>query len=71
MAIVSTMSLPKIISAKATRGGVRAILTPPRGFSSTRWRFYLFALSRISTRRILPLMVFGSSSTNSTTRGYL
>ena len=32
-----------------------------------------FALSflRISTRRILPLMVLGSSSTNSTMRGYL
>lgn len=26
---------------------------------------------RISTRRILPLMVLGSSSTNSMTRGYL
>ena len=33
--------------------------------------YYLLSLSRISTRRIFPLIVFGSSSTNSTTRGYL
>lgn len=32
---------------------------------------YLASFSRISTRRIFPLMVLGSSSTNSMTRGYL
>ena len=31
----------------------------------------IYPFARISTRRILPLMVFGSSSTNSMTRGYL
>ena len=30
-----------------------------------------FLLSRICTRRIFPLMVFGNSSTNSMMRGYL
>src|SRR5574344_772922 len=33
--------------------------------------FFFMSLLRISTRRILPLIVFGSSSTNSIMRGYL
>ena len=32
---------------------------------------HLASFCRISTRRIFPLMVLGSSSTNSMTRGYL
>ena len=32
---------------------------------------YPLSFSRISTRRIFPLMVFGNSLTNSITRGYL
>jgi hypothetical protein len=37
------------------------------------WRLQAFpaSFSRISPRRILPLIVLGSSGTNSTIRGYL
>ena len=43
------------------------------GVSQIYVKFPYFPLSfcLISTLRILPLMVFGSSSTNSMTRGYL
>ena len=54
------------------------VISPAAALEMGKWilvigysAFQCRSFCRISTRRILPLMVFGSSFTNSTTRGYL
>ena len=57
-------------AAAAKRGGDRALRTVPLS-AGLRPDYFPSSPLRISLRRILPLMVLGSSSTNSTMRGYL
>ncbi len=64
---VASPAFPIRIARRPCKGG----LQNPNSPDGAPRRPYFFEPSRISTRRIFPLMVLGSSFTNSTTRGYL